>query len=215
MDGSGSSSSPGLLIPTPLHSDAGPRGGTTGFGLRDWSRGLLPTPKTTDAHHSSPADPNRNAPGLRAVSGLLRTPTAQLAMNGGSQHPDKQKAGGHGPTLADEIEHLLPTPTAMDSKKASGGSTPSDVTLTDAVVPTAMGAAENPRHGALLPTPKVAASRTSRGAMTRDGQWSAPGLEQAIEMAQRILPREFQSWDEVPGWHGGLIPMPSDDGNTA
>jgi hypothetical protein len=58
---------------------------------------------------------------------LLRTPTAQLAVNGGSQHPDKRKAGGHGPTLADEVEHLLapepggaqemtllPTPAARD-----------------------------------------------------------------------------------------------------
>jgi hypothetical protein len=43
---------------------------------------------------------------------LLKTPTAQLAVNGGSQHPDKRKAGGHGPTLADEVEHLLPTPLA-------------------------------------------------------------------------------------------------------
>jgi DNA (cytosine-5)-methyltransferase 1 len=43
---------------------------------------------------------------------LLRTPTAQLAVNGGSQHPDKRKDGGHGPTLADEVEHLLPTPRA-------------------------------------------------------------------------------------------------------
>ena len=42
---------------------------------------------------------------------LFKTPTAQLAMNGGSQHPDKRKSGGHGPTLADEVEHLLPTPT--------------------------------------------------------------------------------------------------------
>ena len=44
-----------------------------------------------------------SAPQLR----LFRTPTAQLAVNGGSQHPDKRKAGGHGPTLADEVEHLL------------------------------------------------------------------------------------------------------------
>ena len=38
-------------------------------------------------------------------------------MNGGSQHPSKRKGGGHGPTLADEIEHelaLLPTPAARD-----------------------------------------------------------------------------------------------------
>jgi hypothetical protein len=45
---------------------------------------------------------------------LLKTPTSQLGVNGGSQHPDKRKAGGHGPTLADEIEHLLPTPSAQE-----------------------------------------------------------------------------------------------------
>jgi DNA (cytosine-5)-methyltransferase 1 len=55
---------------------------------------------------------------------LLKTPTAQLGINGGSQHPSKRKAGGHGPTLADEVEHeillrdwdLLPTPAARDFK---------------------------------------------------------------------------------------------------
>lgn len=46
---------------------------------------------------------------------LLKTPTSQLAVNGGSQHPDKGRSGGHGPTLADEVEHLLPTPAAHDS----------------------------------------------------------------------------------------------------
>lgn len=45
---------------------------------------------------------------------LLKTPTSQLAVNGGSQHPDKRRSGGHGPTLADEVEHLLPTPMASD-----------------------------------------------------------------------------------------------------
>lgn len=50
-------------------------------------------------------------------TGLLKTPTAQLAINGGSQHPDKRRAGGHGPTLADQVEHeLLPTPAARDGK---------------------------------------------------------------------------------------------------
>jgi hypothetical protein len=51
---------------------------------------------------------------------LLKTPTAQLAQNGGSQHPDKRRQGGHGPTLADEIEHLLPTPQASDTTKHNG-----------------------------------------------------------------------------------------------
>lgn len=50
---------------------------------------------------------------------LLKTPTSQLAVNGGSQHPDKRKAGGHGPTLADEVEHLLPTPVASEGVKAT------------------------------------------------------------------------------------------------
>lgn len=49
---------------------------------------------------------------------LLRTPTAQLAVNGGSQHPEKRKAGGHGPTLADEVEHILPTPRVSMSHGA-------------------------------------------------------------------------------------------------
>lgn len=44
---------------------------------------------------------------------LLKTPTSQLAIHGGSQHPDKRKVGGHGPTLADEVEHLLPTPAVV------------------------------------------------------------------------------------------------------
>jgi len=119
-----------------------------------------------------------------ARSLLLKTPTSQLAVNGGSQHPDQRKAGGHGPTLADEIEHLLPTPVSRDHKgpgaksparpdngrertsaewdlprvlvallptptaadaKVSGGSNPSNVTLTDAAVRTSFGARTNPR----------------------------------------------------------------------
>jgi hypothetical protein len=42
---------------------------------------------------------------------LFKTPTANLGRNGASQHPDKRKAGGHGPTLDDEVSHLLPEPT--------------------------------------------------------------------------------------------------------
>lgn len=48
----------------------------------------------------------------------MKTPTAQLAINGGSQHPDKRKAGGHGPTLADQIEQelpMIPTPSTQNS----------------------------------------------------------------------------------------------------
>jgi hypothetical protein len=39
-------------------------------------------------------------------------------VNGGSQHPSKRRGGGHGPTLADEVEHeitLMPTPQAHNA----------------------------------------------------------------------------------------------------
>ncbi|MER5304601.1 DNA (cytosine-5-)-methyltransferase [Streptomyces lasiicapitis] len=39
---------------------------------------------------------------------MFKTPTANLGSNGAPQHPDKRKAGGHGPTLDDEVSYLLP-----------------------------------------------------------------------------------------------------------
>jgi hypothetical protein len=50
----------------------------------------------------------------------------------------------------------------------------------------------------LLPTPTTGSSqRNSRGAVTHPTKPSGVQLEQAIELAQGILPREFESWDEV------------------
>lgn len=61
----------------------------------------------------------------------------------------------------------------------------------------------------LLPTPKSGSNRASRKAMTQQ-HWSAPSLEQALEIARGELPREFRSWDEVPGRSGlDLLPTPS------
>lgn len=89
---------------------------------------LLPSP-VAQPSGNSPEDHLRKKPGREVVTDLaiivenglletggrlLKTPTAQLAINGGSQHPDKRKSGGHGPTLADEVEHLLPTPNTME-----------------------------------------------------------------------------------------------------
>lgn len=79
---------------------------------------------------------------------LLKTPTAQLVVNGGSQHPDKRRAGGHGPTLADEIEHLLPTPTAARYGYNQGGANPDG--------PKRYGL-DSIEH--LLPTPRASDSR--------------------------------------------------------
>lgn len=46
------------------------------------------------------------------VLDLMPTPCAALASNGGSQDPEKRRAGGHSVQLHDVIEHLTPTPTA-------------------------------------------------------------------------------------------------------
>lgn len=56
-----------------------------------------------------------NARPLSEVAKLFKTPTANLGKQvSAGQHPDKRKAGGHGPNLADEVTHLLPTPKASD-----------------------------------------------------------------------------------------------------
>lgn len=48
-------------------------------------------------------------------SSLLPTPDAYEAKRGGSQHPNKRRAGGHSPYLASVVEHLLlPTPRHTD-----------------------------------------------------------------------------------------------------
>lgn len=42
--------------------------------------------------------------GGRDSSSLLPTPTVNLGINGGSQCPQKRRAGGHSPNLADVVE---------------------------------------------------------------------------------------------------------------
>ncbi|MGH9001494.1 MAG: hypothetical protein ACRDYV_00030 [Acidimicrobiia bacterium] len=98
--------------------------------LHDLPR-LLPTPRTSDTNGDG-------GPDLRTAVTLLPPPKATDAKNDG---PANHKR--HSPGLV-SVRALRPTPTAMDHK-ASGGSTPPDVTLTDAVVRTSLGAATNPR----------------------------------------------------------------------
>lgn len=131
----------------------------------------------TNAHACS------SSPGLPGA--LLKTPTAQLAVNGGSQHPDKRKAGGHGPTLADEVEHLLPTPTASLGEDP-GQRRPGDLNLRTWA-----------RGTALLPTPTAMDSKASGGGSPverdphgrggQDQSWGA--YEPAVRRWERVLGR--------------------------
>jgi hypothetical protein len=187
--GSACSSSPGLL-PTP-EAYEGTRGGSQhpdkhragghSVCLQDVAEHMLPTPQARDWKGVGPADHQRNDPGLPAVAeALLPTPRATDGTKGG---PNQRGSSGDlmlpsavmllpTPSVADAMgghlsrsgsrsselllpgvakaiaeARLLPTPTTMDSK-ASGGSSPSDVTLTDAVVRTSLGATTNPRFAA-------------------------------------------------------------------
>jgi DNA (cytosine-5)-methyltransferase 1 len=98
-----------------------------------------------------------DACGRDAAAVLLKTPTSQLAINGGSQHPDKRKAGGHGPTLADEVEHLLPTPTAKhDARNATANRTaPKPTNQTNGWTLCDVAYAEPGRNGPRLAAPFV------------------------------------------------------------
>lgn len=120
---------------------------------------------------------------------LLKTPTAQLAVNGGSQHPDKRREGGHGPTLADEVEFLLPTPSAADG--TGGHMNRSGDRSHELLLP---GVA---RELALLPTPAVndmGEGKTvehwdswTAAQQEKHGNGNGRGKSLAIE-AQRLLP---------------------------
>jgi len=151
MDDSGFSSSPGRNLATPTASIATGGPPQDSHGKRDLRLDMVQ---------------------------LLKTPTSQLAVNGGSQHPDKRKAGGHGPTLADEVEHLLPTPTATpygNNQSPSPGAAvrPSLDTLAPMLLPTpassdgdrtsmTYGRGNPTLSGALLPTPTVQDAGGSR-----------------------------------------------------
>jgi hypothetical protein len=174
---------------------------------------LLPTPDATHGRKQTRTGPL--LPG--AVESLLKTPTAQLAVNGGSQHPDKRRAGGHGPTLADQVEHsLLPTPRATDGTKGGPNQRGSsgDLMLPSAVMdllptPNATDSQGGPRalperrtsrgkdHGprlrdiapTLLPTPSAADG--DGGHLHRGGERAAemllPGVAKAVAEG-RLLP---------------------------
>lgn len=121
-------------------------------GLLETGGRLLPTPIVSDGTGGPKSlDGAQFSPHLREIKQLLPTPTTE---------PDT--GNGHARNLGKEVKKLLPTPTARDMA-ASGGSTPSDVTLTDAVVRTEFGRVATPRHAGtsraaqprLLPHPRA------------------------------------------------------------
>jgi hypothetical protein len=98
--GNGSSSVPGL--PTPNASDWKGSGETQGRQRdgRPRGRGDADLPE--------------------AVVTLLRTPDSYQGSRGGSQHPARRKAGGHQPSLEDQVTHLMAAPARIAEMRRAG-----------------------------------------------------------------------------------------------
>jgi hypothetical protein len=107
--------------------------------------------------------------GGNAGFALLKTPTVQLAVNGGSQHPDKRRAGGHGPTLADEVEHLLPTPQSSDWK-GSAQTQGRTRNMRGKRHPRGLGDMDLTEAVALLPTPRASQRGNWQNAPAKHGK---------------------------------------------
>lgn len=185
--GNGSSA----LLGTPSAADAMgghlSRGGTRSHELllKGQVKALLPTPVAQDDMKSAEAHlakkdretitsltvmTRQYAETGEWANKLLPTPTANIADNGGSQHPDKRRAGNHLPSIQDVAEHeLLPTPRA--SRGASQ-------TETVKLLPTPVASdSANARNST--------ANRTKTQPSVESGAWSGKGLESLSDLTFR------------------------------
>lgn len=154
------------LLPTPAVNDMGE--GKTPDAWDEWTAKMQAAHGNGNGHGKSLA--------IEAQR-LLPTPRASDGEKGG---PNQRGSSGD-LMLPSAVQRLLPTPTAADHK-ASGGSSPSDVTLTDAIVRTNLGEQENPRHAH---TPEGRPGEVLRDVRDADGA-------QAVQ-------RSARGQDEIPG----------------
>lgn len=188
----------GVINPTVrTHADGSARLASEGT-LPDAVLALLPTPTASEGGARGDLGPARG-PALRDLAPAMLMPTPTTAPTTGN---------GHARDLGSEVR-LLPTPAVNDM---GAGKSVADWDAWTAKMKSAHGngnghgpslAIEAARLAAdareiALPTPRAATARSSRAAMTAE-HWSAPSLEQALEIAVGVLPREFESWDQVPG----------------
>nr|WP_238937244.1 hypothetical protein [Streptomyces clavuligerus] len=127
----------------------------------------------------------------------MKTPTSNIGTNGGSQHPAKRKAGGHGPNLADEVEWLLPTPKASDGVKGSPNQRHGNGDLT---LPSAA--------ARLLPTPRATDTGTP-------GRRAGKGFRPPLSAVVLPLFTTEPATTAAPSERGGPTPQPSPGGRTS
>lgn len=164
----------GNLLPTPR---------ATRVGSATETVELLPTPRASSSNGTSEAEVAAGNPYRRLETEveLLPTPNAYDGSKGGSQHPAKRREGGHQPSVADVVEHLLPTPCASPSgntpeehlRKKPGRERVTDLSIL----------AENDLFatgGKLLPTPR--ASDGSKGGPNQRGSKGDLTVSSAVHL---------------------------------
>lgn len=171
---SASSSSPGRLLSTPVASDGGTdRGSSAGRGLRDETRKLLPTPRTSDTNGAG--EHGDGGVDLRTAVAMLPTPratrggsTTETMYELGAERTDRDRPQG---------EVLLPTPRARDGKGAGyEDDLPSRVTL----LPTPT--ASNPNDGESLESWEGRRQRNLAKGINGNGQGTP------LAIAVKLLP---------------------------
>ena len=142
-----------------------------------------------------------------SASGLLPTPDTGTSPHGHGHRGGKTTNGRQSGTSLQAMARagtwppvLLPTPAAEVYGQNRGGE--------DRLGPIRPSLHTMARHN-LWPTPRVAASRTSRTAAVRADSRSAPSIEQVIELSEGRLPREVQSLEEMPASWRHLWPTPT------
>jgi hypothetical protein len=185
----------GALLPTPTGDDANNVTRESGDfqSLAREANKLLPTPVVTDSYGSRRSTARTEEwisnPGTSLTDAIWETQGRETDTKG----------------------NLLPTPAARDRK----GKSARDPNRSDNGKPRTDRERPLADLDQLLPTPKANVHRASRRAMVEIDQWSAPALEQAAEIAEGKLPREFKDWDEVPGSTGASMRERLSDGKNS
>lgn len=191
--GGASSSTRGRLLSTPVASDGGTdRGSSAGWGLRDETRRLLPTPRTSDTNGAGTH--GDGGMDLRTAVSLLPTPAARDWKSG-----ESNLIGTNSRPLNEVVVNLLPTPRATRGGSATETMYELGAERTDE---------SRPQGEVLLPTPT--ASNPNDGESLES--WEA---RRQRNLAKKIN-RKKDNPNVNPGWtlsdvvyDGQLLPTPT------
>jgi hypothetical protein len=105
-------------------------------------------------------------------------------------------------------------PTVVGSDGTRGGETVTSRSKTRPSGQTYSASLSDLAKSGLLPTPTTGSNRNSRNAVQKIGEAHqhhgiALGLSQVLEISTGILPKEFDSWEQVPQFYRRLLPTPT------